>query len=73
MGKNSVILSAQIQKEIPTFWATHDDNDEMVYRRFQTFETGEGIEQQLFEKLKFIGTLQRYDGDYVTHLFEEVK
>lgn len=72
MNREAVILSAQPQRNIPTIWATYDADKELSYRRFHLFTTGELIDNELLKKLKFIATIQQNDGDYVTHLFEEI-
>lgn len=72
MNKRTPILSAQMQEDIPTFWALCDEDAEMSFRRFHLFTTGEVIPQELLEKLRYIGTMQKTRSTYVVHLFEEI-
>lgn len=72
MNKNATILSAQTQDNKTVFWATFSETEEMAYRTFHLFLTGEPIDNELLKKLKFIGTYQQNFGAFVSHLFEEI-
>ncbi len=62
------ILSVQMQRGQPVFWALVDTDAPLVIRSF--FVIGTGREETTATKADHIGTLQLEGGNLVLHVFE---
>lgn len=69
MPKGAEPLSVQNQHEQSVMWALCDPKETAEMRRFLVVGTGHSFNT---EKVKYIGTFQSDDGNYVWHLFELV-
>lgn len=69
MPKGAVVLSIQMQNNIPCMWVEVDNEEpEMEEKKFKMYFTGDRINSCL--NLKYITTLQ--SGDYVCHFYESI-
>jgi len=64
------ILAVQVQRGMPCIWYKCDENSPKERRRILIYCTGEPITES---NLRYIGTYQLYGGDYVAHVFEQIK
>ena len=71
MPKDAKILSVQIQHEKPCIWAGVIAGNDTEKRKFRIFGTGHPIAMNA-NGLKFIGTFQLMNGNFVGHLFEDI-
>jgi hypothetical protein len=71
MPKGAIILTVQIENEVPTFWATVDTQEQAEVRHFALIGTGEPLPGRWEEGMTYIGTFEHYP--YVWHLFEELE
>jgi hypothetical protein len=68
------ILTVQMQGLNMCIWASVDlsPNPEIEMRYFRILGTGWEIEEALFEKYTYLGTVQVHGGLFIWHIFEEV-
>jgi hypothetical protein len=62
------VLTVQTQREIPYIWALVDPKAYTTLRVFRLAGTGQPISET--DDLRYIGTFQLHDGQFVFHLFE---
>ena len=70
MPVGAQILTCQIQHGVPVIWAKV--NSKIISTESRTFilaETGGEIEQY-YSELKYISTIQLFEGAYILHVFE---
>lgn len=67
MPVGAQILSIQAQYDIPTIWALVEPGHVLCDRFFYALNTGEEFDDT---GLKFIATVQLYDGKIVKHIYE---
>lgn len=67
MPIDAVILSMQMQGEVPCIWVRTEKIDRKIKRKFALVGTGCGIPSDAGD---FIGTIQLSSGALVFHLFE---
>lgn len=72
MPAGAKVLSVHEQHGAPCLWALVDPNSPHIYRRFKVFGTGHPIENDLAERLSFVGTAHLDSGRWVLHVFEEL-
>ena len=70
MPDGAEILTVQTQKEQVCLWAKVDPQAPKVIRTFGVF--GTGWEIVTTASMRYIGTVQLEDGDFVYHVFEWV-
>lgn len=72
MPQGARVLSVQMQRDTPVFWALLDDDEEQETeeREFVIYATGHDIPKE--HRLEYVGTFQIRDGIFVWHLFEIV-
>lgn len=69
MPENSKILTVQCQNNLPVLWAEANlDNDIKPYI-FITMGTGHDIPKDEEDSLKYIGTYQLNNGEFIGHLY----
>jgi len=69
MPKNGAILTVQVQRQIPCLWVLVETNGEGNEKRFiRIVGTGHSVPGII---LKYIGTFQLAEGDFIGHVFEE--
>lgn len=71
--KGARLLSVQIQDKLPYMWFTVETDSLREDRKFFLVESGEEIPQDLFIVSDYLGTINLSNGEYVLHLFEEIK
>ncbi len=62
----SVVLTLQLQNDIPTLWVQVDPTTRAVTRVFQWVGTGDEVPSGG----EYVGTVQLQDGKFVFHLYE---
>lgn len=67
MPKNSVILTCQIQNDIPFIWVLVDPEEVTEKRVFEQMGTGESFDPR---NMKYISTIQQLEGRLVFHIYE---
>lgn len=67
--KGAVVLSAQMQGDVPCLWALVDTRRELVARRFYLFGTGNNLPEET-TAYSHLDTFQQ--GPFVWHLFEDL-
>lgn len=72
MPSGAKILSVHGQHNKVCLWALVDPNSPHIHRRFKVFGTGHPIENDLAERLSFVGTVHLEDVALVLHVFEEL-
>ena len=70
MPQQAEILCVQTQKEIPNIWALVDPDLPSEVRTFTVVKTGHLIENK--GPMRYIGSFQLVNGNFVGHLFERV-
>jgi hypothetical protein len=70
MPINAQILSVQFQREDLCLWAVVDPEEKKHARVFHIVGTGHLVPPP--EKVRFIGTVQQFNGKLVWHVFEQV-
>lgn len=60
-------LTVQLQQGIPTLWAQVDINQPTITKSFFVVVTGGPLPEGA---LKYIGTVQMHEGNFVLHVFE---
>lgn len=75
MPKDAEILCVQTQFNEPEIWAMVNPESEILQARlFEVFGTGHEMKDVMFGyKRKYIGTFQTDAGNYVFHVFENVR
>ena len=69
LPRGTEILSVQVQRGKPYFWALVDqDEKKSAYRKFRLAGTGHPIDWN--NDYRFIGTFQLDGGNLIFHLFE---
>ena len=71
MPTDSKVLSAQNQGNRLTLWVETDLDKPEVDRYFLVSGTGQAIKENI--KLRFINTVQFFDGSLVLHVFEVIE
>lgn len=67
----AVVLTVQLQGDVPTLWAVVDDDKPKAPRRFATLGTGHAFPWKSATQYTYLGTVQtRYR--IVLHVFEEL-
>jgi len=69
MPNDGVILSMQVQHNIPYIWVQVGSNMKLNKRNFRILTTGEAFDI-ISSKERYIGTFQLNVGSFVGHLFE---
>lgn len=72
MPKGAEILSVQVQRDIPCIWALVNPENDNEKRGFEIFGTGSLIQYDMGVERKYIGTIQRFGGNIIWHVFERV-
>lgn len=67
MPKDSTILTVQVQRKIPCLWALVETDKQAEERSFRIITTGHPILNNI---IRYIGTFQVLESDYVGHVFE---
>ena len=67
MPKNSTILTVQIQGQRVCLWALVDIDKGLEDRFFAIFETGKQVPENI---LRYVGTFQIPEENFVGHVFE---
>ncbi len=70
MPAEAEILTMQTQYDIPCIWALVDPDRPIRPRKFRILGTGHVVPQT--EPLKYIGTFQLLNGQFIGHVFEEI-
>jgi len=70
MPKGATILTLQVQRGKPCLWVLVSPDAEKEIRTFETFGTGHLYSDHIWEGLKYIGSYQLSDGNFVGHVFE---
>ncbi len=69
MPKGAKVLTVQVQNGTPCIWAAVDPcQTYLEMRRFRIAGTGHPIEDNIVDN--YVGTIQKFDGKLVFHLFE---
>jgi len=73
LPEDARILCVQRDKKtsIPCIWVLLETNDVKVERQFILYGTGHSINTNV--EMKYIGTYQYQNGEFVGHLFERIK
>jgi hypothetical protein len=66
------ILTAQIQNGDPQLWALCDPLQELETRRIRVLGAGNSVSDDEKITMKYISTIQLYEGRLVFHVFESV-
>lgn len=72
MPEGAKILSVHAQNGSVCLWALVDTSSPRVPRRFRMFGTGHPMNNDLAERLSFVGTALLDAGFVVVHVFEEM-
>jgi hypothetical protein len=70
MPEGSIILSAQLQNEVPFIWVQVDTEKPLCVRLFEVFYTGEEQSYNMNVSRAFIDTILCHDGRLVLHIYE---
>ena len=72
MPAGSVILSCQVQDDVPCLWAKVEPELKKIERVIEIIGTGTPISESLNIERVFIDTVQLHGGSLVFHVFERV-
>ena len=67
LPEGAKILTVQVHQDWPNIWALVSPDNPDEIRKFLLTGTGREIREK---DLRYIGTVQEKDGEYVWHLFE---
>ena len=71
--KTAVLLCLKVQHNVPTLWYSLDTNDyEFISIVIHKFHTGSKVNTNLYE-LDYVDTCILDDGEYVLHVFKEIR
>lgn len=71
---NSVILSCVNQGNRPVLYAMHEKEQEDVQKvEIVTVETGVSVQSDIMEKCQFLSTVSMFNGDYILHVFVNLR
>lgn len=69
MPKGAVILTVQIQMNRACIWSMVEPDKPNEKRVIRVIGTGHEIQDR---NLKYIGTIQQFDGELILHVFEAI-
>lgn len=72
MPREARILAVQVQNNVPCLWAVVDTELPLKERIFDTFGTGNPVDNYINYTHNYIGTYQVRGGSLVFHVFERV-
>ena len=72
LPENSVFLRVDQQNQQIVLWFIIDEINNLHTRSFSTFQTGKQLPFDILDQ-KFLGSVQLYNGSYVSHVFEIIK
>lgn len=70
LPKAAEFLTLQLQFHTLTIWFLVNTDNEMVKRKFRLIGTGHKIIDKSW--LKYLGTFQLHDGNFIGHVFEDL-
>ncbi len=73
MPADAEILCVQMQNDIPCIWAKVNPEKSLINRKFKMYGTGHPITEKIGFFEKYIGTIQKFNGKLIFHIFESIQ
>ena len=70
MPVSSEVLAVQVQHGVPCIWCLLNPGNATKNRKFRIYPTGFEIPDKYIDAMRYVGTFQLEEGDFIGHLFE---